>query len=498
MNLLLYCKNFLANPLCILLKNLGTKQTIAKNIFWLGLSEGISMLLKFFLFIYIARILGATEYGKFAFALSFVGLFAVFFDPGIYKIINREFAKDKEKEKDFTALLTLNFILGVLTLLLIFVCSFFITGLPFMRKLIWILGAVLLGNSLLKLFYGFFYARQKMQYQAVAEIAQAFFLTGLGLIVLFTIPSVRNLAFCYLLSVFSALTAVFSVFHRKVFQLRLRLKAAVWKSYLKMSWPIASMILLGSILSNIDSTIMGVLNQVKEVGWYNAVQRIVSIVLVPAGVMSLSFLPALSRCFVESKEKLQRYWNYYMGAMIFFAIPLVFGGLALSQGLVDFVYDPSYFPSLLAFDILLFSNALGVVLIPFNHALFISNRQNKVFLIYVFAVAVNIVFNLILIPRYSLNGAAIATLLASVVSICVSCKLTLKFTIIKPFNVAVIKNLMAALLASLAMYLVIIQPFIHNLYIIWSVLAGIIVYLFFFLVLSFLLRYVKLEIVKNQ
>jgi len=96
MNIKETIKNVISNPAGFLLHNLGEKQTIAKNTFWLGVAEGITRFLKLFLIIYVARILGATEYGKFTFALAFVSLFAIFSDFGISTITTREIARDKD------------------------------------------------------------------------------------------------------------------------------------------------------------------------------------------------------------------------------------------------------------------------------------------------------------------------------------------------------------------------------------------------------------------
>jgi len=112
-------KNIISNPAGFLLKNLGEKQTVAKNTFWLGVAEGVTRFLKLFLIIYVARILGATEYGKFTFALAFVSLFAIFSDFGISTIATREIAREKEKEKEFPSFLSLKLVLSIGTLLLI-------------------------------------------------------------------------------------------------------------------------------------------------------------------------------------------------------------------------------------------------------------------------------------------------------------------------------------------------------------------------------------------
>ena len=74
------------------LDNINLKQTILKNTFWLVMAEIIIRILKLVLVIYVARILGATEYGKFTFALSFAMLFVALSDLGLSPITVREFS----------------------------------------------------------------------------------------------------------------------------------------------------------------------------------------------------------------------------------------------------------------------------------------------------------------------------------------------------------------------------------------------------------------------
>ena len=61
-----------------LFKNINQKQIIAKNFFWLSFSQISGRVLKAILIILAARILGASEYGRFSLSLSILSLFFVF------------------------------------------------------------------------------------------------------------------------------------------------------------------------------------------------------------------------------------------------------------------------------------------------------------------------------------------------------------------------------------------------------------------------------------
>jgi polysaccharide transporter, PST family len=200
----------------LLLENKTVRQTVIKNTFWLGIAETVSRVLRLVLVIYVARILGATEYGKFTFSLAFISLFLIFYEFGLPLIITREFAGEKNKEEEFYSLLSLKFILSLGTLILILLGSFFVTPDRSIREIILILSLFSLTSSFLGIFYAFFQAGQRMEYQAGAVILQSTIVTFAGIFVLLNFPSVRNLSYSYLFSSLAALSFVLFFFHLKI------------------------------------------------------------------------------------------------------------------------------------------------------------------------------------------------------------------------------------------------------------------------------------------
>jgi len=482
-------KNVISNPAGFLLHNLGEKQTIAKNTFWLGVAEGITRFLKLFLIIYVARILGATEYGKFTFALAFVSLFAIFSDFGISTITTREIARDKDKEREFPIILSLKLVLSIGTLFLICIGSFFITPDPVIRAIIWILGIYIIVSSFSSIIYAFFQARQKMEYEAWSKILQAIVVTCAGFFVLYNLPSVQNLSLSYLFASLIALIFILLLFHLKVCRLRLSFNKNIWQNILTLSWPLAIGGAMSSICANTDSIMMGYLGQITQTGWYNAAQRITAVAFIPASLIATSFFPVLSKFLGESKEKLQKSWSYLMETMVFLSMPLIVGGIALAPKIIDLVYDPSYFPSVLVFQILIIGTGIGILNIPFGHVLVVLNQQKKVFWIIFFSAVLNVILNLILIPSYSLYGAALASLIAMLLMLFLFFIFTSKFTYIQPINLKLILTLSLAFVSSMAMYLVISYPNIHNLYIIYIILIGVLSYFFTFFIFKKMLNY---------
>lgn len=477
----------------LFLDNRTIKQTLFKNTFWIGLATGISKLLKLALIIYVARILGATEYGKFTFALAFISLFVVFSNLGLPRIVTREFSREKGKEKEFFSILSLKILLSFGTLILILIGSFLVSSDPTVRRVIWILAVFSAIGNFSEILYAFFRARQRIEYESWGLILEALIVAGLGFFVILKFPSIVNLSYGYLLSVLISFTFVSALFHFKIFPLRISWQRKVWKKFLGMSWPLALVSLFGMIYVYIDSVMMGYLGQITETGWYNAAYKLIISTTILMGIIDSSFYPALSKFFKESKEKLQRIWNYQMEIMVILAVPLMVGGFVLAPKIIEFLYGQSFIPSILAFQILLIVTGILYFSRPLELVLMASNQERKFFWITVSGALINVVLNLILIPKFSLYGAATATLITYLLIFFLLFNFSSKLTPIRPLNLKLLYSSIIVAFSTILMYIIISQPQIYNLNIFLSIFIGAAVYFIAFFGLKFMIKGVRLS-----
>jgi len=472
----------------IFFDNLTIKQTIFKNTFWLAIAEGVEKLAGLILLIYVARIFGATRYGEFSFALAFIGLFSIFWSFGLPRIIVRELSQREEWGKEFSAIFSLRIVLSIITLILILIGSFFVTPDPLTRKIIWILAVYTLFDNFAGFINFFFQAKQKMEYESWTRILRALLLTGFGFFVIFNFPSVKNLSYGYLFAGLIAFIIIMIFFHFKVYRVSFSFNKSLWKKYLKMSWPIALAGFFSIIYGQIDSVIMGYLKQITETGWYNAAYRIAGAAFIPISLISIPFYPVLSKAFKESQEKFQKVWDNQLEIMILLAFPVIVGGIILAPKIIDFVYDPSYTSSILALQILIIMAGISFLHNPFNQALIVFNQQTKFFWISLSGAIINIILNLLLIPKYSLYGAAMATVITAFVVLLIYIRFTLRFTSIKLLNLKFIWIGLLAIFSTIIMYLVISNHIIYNLHAIFSTIIGTATYFITFFILRFIIK----------
>jgi O-antigen/teichoic acid export membrane protein len=173
----------------ILFNNVGARQTIFKNAFWLTISTIANKLLSLGLIIYGASILGAEGYGQSTFALAFVSVLMIFADFGLSPIVTRDFAHEKQKKEELYSIISLKIVLAVGTFILILVSAFFTAPSTDIMSTIVILALFLLVNSFIALGHSFFHARQKMEYEAWFEVLQSVMILAFGLFALFKFSS---------------------------------------------------------------------------------------------------------------------------------------------------------------------------------------------------------------------------------------------------------------------------------------------------------------------
>ncbi len=456
----------------LLFQNTGTRQTIFKNTFWLTLAEVISSLLRLFLIIYVIRVLGPTEYGKFAFAFSFVSIMVIFSDLGIVEIITREFSRDASKEKEFPAVLGLEIALDAIAFTLMFIGSFFITADPSIRHIIWVLAVFILITSSYQAFSAFLRSRQKMEYEAGFKIFQGIALVGLSLGAIYTVPTALNLSYAYLISNVIALVFIIVSFHFYFQRFFIKWDWKVWKHFLQLSWPLSLGFDAGWTYIVVSSVMLGYFNLITENGWYNASSKIAFSALIPATLVIKSFYPALSNFFVTSKEKLQKSFYYLCASIIFLTAPVVVGGMVLAPKIIGFFYGPDFNPSIFIFQILVLIIGIVFLTYPYSLLLVVVGHQKKNFMLIVGGGLLDIALNIFLVPRYGLFGALIATMVATLVIFFLTVAIAKYVADVRLVNLQILKTALIAGLCSYGMLLVLSQPAVFGLNIIFSIALG--------------------------
>jgi len=406
---------------------MSVTKRIAKNFSWLLAGNIASGLINFFAIIYIARVLGAAGFGLLQFAQAFLLYLVIIVDSGLSTYGSREIARDRSQAQQISVNI---FSLRLLIALMAFCLSLFILlviPIPSTIRLLFIITFLLVFYRALNADW-IFQGLEKMEYVAASKLI--FSITTFCFIVLLVKQpaDLINIPMIQFVTGLAVALAILFVLFKRFFPFDLKkISFKSWPKAFFLAIPLGASTILMQIYDNLDTIMLGIMNNPTAVGIYNAAYRMFYIF---AGVFSLwlaAALPIACKRMSEDQAGTKTFLEKFMRLTLLLIIPVTTLVCLASPLIIRIFFGNEYGESILALRYLIWaliplavSNTYGsLVLIP-------AGLFNQ-FLISVGAGALaNIVLNIILIPKFSYIGAAVATIIAQVVASMFAFKLSQK------------------------------------------------------------------------
>jgi O-antigen/teichoic acid export membrane protein len=366
------------------------------------------------------RYLPQGLFGQLLAALSFIGIFQVTTDLGLWTIASREIARRRDEERMIlSAVFTLGMVLLVVTIILGLIGAFVLysgASRASTREAI----AILLIQFLLAGLAGSASAHLTAHQRAGAIALGAILSTALFVGFLAVVVSLR-LGFAWvvvaytLAAVSSPLLPIISMLRRV--RLRLSWDSALLRYMLRTTLPQGLLLVLSVVYFRIDTVLLSLLSSSRQVALYGLAYRVVEFfAFLPVYFMGVLF-PVLARTQPFS----ERLAELVGGA----TASMLVGGLATLALVVTFAPEvvrilsgaPSYAH---AVDVLrLLSVSLLAIFITnaFFQTLIALNRQRNLIRIAAVVLVVNVAANCALIPFLGASGAAIALMISEVIGL---------------------------------------------------------------------------------
>lgn len=361
----------------------------------------------------ILRYLHPEGNGQYTTAMAYLGFLSVVADLGLYLILIRDINKPGANvERIVGNLLALRWVSAFVILLGgAAIVSFF--GFSHQENIAVMIGTgSFIAVAATQLLIGVFQSKLAMIYVAVGELIGRSLLLAVtwwvvtnqgslyGIILAVVIGSLANFMFVW----WSA---------RRFIRIRLYFDWGYWKSTLRDTLPIAISIVLNLIYFRADTIILRMSQGTYDVGLYGAAYKILEILnTFPLMFVGL-LLPALGAAFASNDHgAFKRIFQKGFDLLLMAILPLIIGGCFLAVPILTLIGGREYAPAAPVFRLLLI--AVGALFLNSlsGHVVTIINRQRQMVWAYLLVAVVGLATYLILIPRLSLYGAAIGTVVS--------------------------------------------------------------------------------------
>ncbi len=389
--------------------------TASKNIMWLTISRIISLVLLFLAYAFLTRYLGAYQFGQFQFVLSYVTLFGVIIDFGIQQYIIKKISEQPEHAKKFFH----NFLaIEVVLVVVVYAAMVSVAKIngyePLVMRAIMIAG---IGAAVHGLTYPFLAV-----ITAFYDLKKAAFLNFLAslinvIIIGITIYFKLSILFLVCQQVIYASIAVVLYYH---FVQKFIGKPQVLKGVRSLDWqlvrkifkaalPFALLVGFSTLYNRIDVVLITKYLGYAETGLYTAAYKFFDLLAFFPAVVSHSLYPVFASLMAqrnvrEIKQTMERYLRF----MVAVSLPIAVGGMLLARPIITLLAGNQFADAAPVLAVLVWAPAILFMYIVVN-SLVISQLTKFAMIITGANVVLNIVGNIILLPRVGIIGAAAMT-----------------------------------------------------------------------------------------
>lgn len=391
---------------------MSTVKQIGRNFLWLLAGDASSKLLLFITTIWLARKLTDVGFGQLNFAQAILAYLLLVVDSGLPTYGTREIARYKIRVADYLInILLIRLILAFVLFLFSTIILHFLQIEPGLKTLIRITIIFIFPRALNTEFV--FQGLEKMQYVSLAQFLFQLTYFILTILIIQDISDLIKAPIFRFLSAFFVsiiLIFIFIVNHRE-YNLFKKIHIRSWYNYISESLLLVVSYIAVTVYTSFDTLILGIYDRPEVVGWYNAAYKIIFMFITFAALLQNAFAPFFAR-ETQNTSKLLRGISHF--ALILLSLGGLISGSLIVAGkyLIPILLGPTYLNSIIILNYL--SIALFFIFVDtiFLGPLLYTGLQKYYLYAQATGAIINIILNIVLIPRYSFHGAAIATIVS--------------------------------------------------------------------------------------
>lgn len=396
----------------------GSWSIITRNSGLIFTANVVAKLLSLVTIALILRRLGAVQFGWYSFVLAYMGFAAVLPELGLESILTRDISTRPEVASTrMGAAVTLRLV-GVVAVVLGSVIVFSVLPYPaFVLPAMLVGSLVVFAGSFSSLSEGYFRARLSMVTPATLKVsAKAVAL----LLVVAVLPQIEvswqlhAALWCVIAPDLIAAALLLWKVHSAA-GLQFSWGRSAWVPLLEESWSMGLSGIAVIILTRSDVLILSVLSSAESMGYYAAAYNLVEVWGGLAVALGVSLLPILSKMSVPADA--DSYWPTYrrsVAGLTYLLVPVSVLTGWYSSDIVRIVYGADSSKTAGALGWLIWGQVFAAASVVYISGLVAHGRQHLVLIATGTAAVVNVGMNLLLIPRWDIEGASISTLVGYV------------------------------------------------------------------------------------
>jgi O-antigen/teichoic acid export membrane protein len=368
--------------------------------------ELVAKLLTFVAFSFLARTVGASQFGLIEFTLAVMVFFTLPAEMGLGSYGAREIARHPRRAGQLLSeIVQLRLCLASCSILGLIAFAVLIQQSPELKLLLLVYGASLASSAFM--LQWFFQGHEKMHWVAIASIIKQLTFAGLVLLFLRGGTSIVWIGAFEFLS--ASAVAIFScvVVKRLGYPLpNLRFRKRRLLRHLRAGVPIGMTELAWAFIWYFATVLLGFAFDHQSLGWFGASHRMLMALHTFVWLYFFNLLPLISRVVAEPKSVLLRLMENSIPLAIWVSVLVAFLGSALSNDLLSLVYGEQFRGAGLAFSILIWVLPIAMISGHHRYTLLAYNLQTRLLYCTIASALLAMMLGAVLVRQFGALGAA--------------------------------------------------------------------------------------------
>jgi O-antigen/teichoic acid export membrane protein len=388
---------------------------VAQNYLSVSAANLLTRVISFFVVAYAARVLGPRAYGSLTWAQA-VYLFGTgFADLGLWTLGVRTLAQDRDNvQRHVSNYMSLRALTALATASLLAAFAMVSRQSETTETLVLLYGLSLLATGVLGDWV--FTGLERMEFVGTARILSQLIYAGLVFAVVRGQQEI--LLFPAFMFVGLAVSAVFlmAVFRRLYPSCRFRPQPSAWPRLLREAFPLGVSVLVFQSYVLLPTLLVGWFKGEAATGYYGGAFRIVQVVNQLLSLAVVALFPVVASRWKYAPETVGMLLERILKVFLALGVPLAAGTLVIGPAMVELVLGDQFSQSVIPLQIMVWNVVtMGISSVYAQLVLVMNGRQTEFLKVVCSGAVASVILDLLLVPRHSYVGAAIAWVLAEMV-----------------------------------------------------------------------------------
>lgn len=388
-------------------------KSISKNSAFSMINKGLSVVFPLVTVSYISRVLGATGIGEVSSAQNLATYFSMAAALGIPSYGVRAIAQSRSNQairnKTFSELFTINLISSLIATTLYWIAVFLLKNDHSNMALSIVFSGIIIFNiiNIEWVYQGF----EEYEYITI----RSFLIKILSLLLLFIFAREKSdlVAYAFIICFGSIGNYILNFINLKKY-VQLCFRDMSLKKHIVPIMTFFISVIAIEIYSLLDVSMLTAMSNAACVGYYSNSTKIVKAVANTLTGISAVLMPRFSYLFgTNRRNEIKKLSQQFLNITFLISIPCCIGSILVADKIVEVLFGADFMPAISTIRIL----SILIVLMPLSGGVFcqllLTSGKEKSYLFCVLSgTIVNAVLNYLLIPMFTQNGAAIASVIA--------------------------------------------------------------------------------------